>query len=101
MSFDRSVHAARLGELVRSSGANLGAMMDPDGEQLTLVDDTGYVLEDDEALLMLTQLVTTAEPGRTDRRARRRQPRGGGDLCRYRLERAADQAVGGPAARGG
>ncbi len=63
MSFDRSVHATRLGELVRSSGANLGAMMDPDGEQLTLVDDTGYVLEDDEALLMLTQLVTTAEPG--------------------------------------
>jgi len=63
MSFDRSVHAARLGDLVRSSGANLGAMLDPDGEQLTLVDDTGYVLDDDEALLVLNRLVTTAEPG--------------------------------------
>jgi len=63
MSFDRAVHATRLGDLVRSSGANLGAMLDPDGEQLTLVDDTGYVLDDDEALLVLTRLVTAAEPG--------------------------------------
>ena len=63
MSFERTAHATRLGELVRSSGANLGAMLDPDGEQLTLVDDTGYVLDDDEALLVLTKLVTTAEPG--------------------------------------
>jgi mannose-1-phosphate guanylyltransferase/phosphomannomutase len=63
MSFDRTVHAERLGDLVRSSGANLGAMLDPDGEQLTLVDDTGHLLEDDEALLVLTQLITHAEPG--------------------------------------
>ena len=62
IAFDRAAHAARLGELVRSSGANLGAMLDPDGEQLTLVDDTGHVLEDDEALLALVQLVSTAEP---------------------------------------
>ena len=38
-------HADRLGELVRSSGAHLGAVIGPDGEQLTLVDDTGHVLE--------------------------------------------------------
>jgi mannose-1-phosphate guanylyltransferase/phosphomannomutase len=37
-------------------------MLDPDGEQLTLVDDTGHVLEDDEALLALVQLVSTSEP---------------------------------------
>ena len=54
IGFDRAVHAARLVELVKSSGANLGAMLDPDGEQLTLVDDTGHVLDDDEALLALT-----------------------------------------------
>ena len=59
IGFDRAAHAARLGELVRSSGANLGAMLDPDGEQLTLVDDTGHVLEDDEALLALVQLVSS------------------------------------------
>ena len=38
-------------------------MLDPDGEQLTLVDDTGHLLDDDEALLVLAQLVTGAEPG--------------------------------------
>jgi len=62
ISFDRAVHATRLVELVNSSGANLGAMLDPDGEQLTLVDDTGHVLDDDEALLALTLLVSSAEP---------------------------------------
>jgi mannose-1-phosphate guanylyltransferase/phosphomannomutase len=63
IGFDRAVHAARLVELVKSSGANLGAMLDPDGEQLTLVDDTGHVLDDDEALLAITLLVSCAEPG--------------------------------------
>jgi mannose-1-phosphate guanylyltransferase/phosphomannomutase len=62
IGFERAVHAARLVELVKSSGANLGAILDPDGEQLTLVDDTGYVLDDDEALLALTLLVGSAEP---------------------------------------
>jgi len=57
LSFDRSVHANRLAELVRSSGAHLGAVIGPDGEQLTLVDDTGRVLSDDEALLALASLV--------------------------------------------
>jgi mannose-1-phosphate guanylyltransferase/phosphomannomutase len=63
ISFDRAAHAARLVELVKSSGASLGAMLDPDGEQLTLVDDTGHVLADGEALLALTKLVSSAEPG--------------------------------------
>ena len=62
IGFDRAVHAARLVELVKSSGASLGAMLDPDGEQLTLVDDTGRVLSDGEALLALTLLVSNAEP---------------------------------------
>ena len=57
LSFDRDIHAARLGELVRSSGAHLGALFEPDGEQLTLVDDTGQVLSDLEALAALVQLV--------------------------------------------
>ncbi|MGA3353102.1 MAG: sugar phosphate nucleotidyltransferase [Acidimicrobiales bacterium] len=63
IGFDRTVHAARLVELVKSSGANLGAMLDPDGEQLTLVDDTGHVLDDDEALLAIALLVSNSEPG--------------------------------------
>ncbi|MDA8039758.1 MAG: sugar phosphate nucleotidyltransferase [Actinomycetota bacterium] len=64
LSFDRETHAGRLGELVRSSGAHLGAMFDPDGEQLTLVDDTGRVLTDDEALGTLVSLfVSDGGPG--------------------------------------
>ena len=63
IGFDRGAHADRLADMVRSSGANLGAMLDPDGSQLTLVDDTGHVLGDDEALLALVQLVSRAEPG--------------------------------------
>jgi mannose-1-phosphate guanylyltransferase/phosphomannomutase len=57
LSFDRDVHAARLGELVRSSGAHLGALFEPDGEQLTLVDDLGRVLSDEEALAAMVALV--------------------------------------------
>jgi len=59
LSFDRDTHAARVGELVRSSGAHLGAMFDPDGEQLTLLDDSGQVLTDDEALCALVSLVVS------------------------------------------
>ena len=32
---------------VRASGAHLGAVIDPDGEHLTLIDDTGHVLTDE------------------------------------------------------
>jgi mannose-1-phosphate guanylyltransferase/phosphomannomutase len=71
LSFDRETHAERLGELVRSSGAHCGAMFDPDGEQLTLVDDTGRVLGDEEALCALVSLVVS------DSSPRRPDPTGG------------------------
>jgi mannose-1-phosphate guanylyltransferase/phosphomannomutase len=59
MSFDRALHADRLAGVVRSSGANLGAVIDPDGEQLTLVDDEGRVLSDEQALLAFVRLVAS------------------------------------------
>ncbi|MGO8876696.1 MAG: sugar phosphate nucleotidyltransferase [Acidimicrobiales bacterium] len=65
LSFERSAHAARMGELVRSSGAHLGALFEPDGEQLTIVDDTGRVLSDDEALCVMVRLVVGDAPGST------------------------------------
>ena len=37
--------------------------MGPDGEQLTLIDDTGTVWDDDEALLALARLSAEARPG--------------------------------------
>ncbi len=55
--------AARVSELVRASGAHLGAVLDPGGEFVDIVDDLGHTLSHDEALLVLVTLVTEAVPG--------------------------------------
>jgi mannose-1-phosphate guanylyltransferase/phosphomannomutase len=60
---DRSTAAANVAELVRVSGAHLGAVIDPGGEHLTLVDDEGVVLSDNQALLLLLELVVASTPG--------------------------------------
>jgi mannose-1-phosphate guanylyltransferase/phosphomannomutase len=57
VGFDRQVHAANVAKLVQASGADLGAVIAPDGEDLTLVDDTGRVLDDTQALLAMLVLV--------------------------------------------
>ena len=49
LSFDPEAAAKRVADLVRASGAHLGAIFDPDGERLVLVDDEGEVLTDTEA----------------------------------------------------
>ncbi len=59
MSWDRDEHATSVARLVRASGASLGAVIHPDGEHLTLVDDSGHVLTDDEALLAFVHLITS------------------------------------------
>ncbi len=61
-AFDARTHATRVAELVRSSGAHLGAVIDPDGEHLTLVDDEGHVLSDEQALLVMVTLVASQHP---------------------------------------
>lgn len=61
--FDRWEHAGRVSELMQSSGAHLGAVIDPDGEHITLVDDTGHVLTDDEGLFALLSLVSATNEG--------------------------------------
>jgi mannose-1-phosphate guanylyltransferase / phosphomannomutase len=63
LGFDRQASAARVSELVRASGAHLGAVLDPGGEHVAIVDDLGHPLTDDEALLVLLTLVTEAHPG--------------------------------------
>lgn len=57
MRFDRERHANGVAELVRASGADLGAVLDPSGEQLTLVDDRGRVLDFDQLLVVFLELV--------------------------------------------
>ncbi|MFZ0667662.1 MAG: sugar phosphate nucleotidyltransferase [Acidimicrobiales bacterium] len=64
MGIDRTSSAKHVADLVTASGAHMGAVFDPGGELLTLVDDEGRVLTDDEALLVLLALVAqSAGPG--------------------------------------
>ena len=57
LGYDRDQLAAGVADLVRASGADLGAVLDPSGEQLTLVDDRGRVLGFDQMLFSFLDLV--------------------------------------------
>lgn len=64
-SFDAESHARQVADYVRASGANLGVVIDPDGERLRLIDDAGRVLSNDEALYgLLTLVVANVERAR-------------------------------------
>ncbi len=57
LSFDVDASTRRVADLVRASGAQLGAVFDPDGERLILIDDEGDVLTHVEATLVFVELV--------------------------------------------
>ena len=57
VAFDIEAASQRVSGLVRASGANLGAIIDADGERLTLIDNEGHVLNHTEALLVFVDLV--------------------------------------------
>jgi mannose-1-phosphate guanylyltransferase / phosphomannomutase len=57
MRFDRDEACARVSSLVVASGAHLGAVLDPDGERLFLIDDEGAALDDKESLMAFVDLV--------------------------------------------
>jgi glycine cleavage system H protein len=61
ISVDPVESAARVVRSVRASGADLGAVIDAGGEHLTLVDGTGRILSDDEALMVFLDLVTAGD----------------------------------------
>jgi mannose-1-phosphate guanylyltransferase/phosphomannomutase len=63
ISVDPTTSAARVVTAVRESGADLGAVIDAGGEHLTLVDGSGRVLTNDEALMVFLDLVTAGEAG--------------------------------------
>jgi mannose-1-phosphate guanylyltransferase/phosphomannomutase len=63
LDFDRTTHVSSVADLVRSSSAQLGVVLDPDAERASFVDDTGHVLTDMEALLAFVTLLGGA--GRT------------------------------------
>jgi mannose-1-phosphate guanylyltransferase/phosphomannomutase len=59
----REAQTARLAELVRVSGSDLGFVIDPEGELAVVVDDSGHILEPDELMLALVSLIKEAVPG--------------------------------------
>jgi mannose-1-phosphate guanylyltransferase/phosphomannomutase len=64
-SFDPDAHTRQVADLVRASGAHLGVVINPDGERLRLIDDSGRPLSNDEALYgLLTLVVTMCEKAR-------------------------------------
>jgi mannose-1-phosphate guanylyltransferase/phosphomannomutase len=62
ISVDPVSSAARVVRSVLASGADIGAVIDAGGEHLTLVDGTGRVLSNDEALMVFLDLVTAHGP---------------------------------------
>ena len=77
IAVDRIESEARVAEAVRGSGADLGAVIDAGGERLTLIDNRGHVLSDDEALMVFLELSTPRArrrpgdaPGHGQRRGR-------------------------------
>jgi mannose-1-phosphate guanylyltransferase/phosphomannomutase len=64
LAFEVDRHAEVVANLVRSSGAHLGCVIDPDGEHVRFIDDEGHVLTDVEAVLAFTSLLSqTSGPG--------------------------------------
>jgi mannose-1-phosphate guanylyltransferase/phosphomannomutase len=62
-TFDAPVHAANVANLVRSSGADLGAVLSPDGERILLVDDHGHVLSGEQTQLAYVTMCAEAGSG--------------------------------------
>jgi len=54
---DLDDHARTVGDLVRASGSHLGAVFEPGGERLRLIDDEGTVLDGTTSLLAVLALL--------------------------------------------
>jgi mannose-1-phosphate guanylyltransferase/phosphomannomutase len=62
-AFEAADHAGNLRNIVRSSGAQIGAVIDPDGEHVTIIDDNGHVLTNDELMFALVHLMCVTAEG--------------------------------------
>ena len=60
---DLDARVKAMGDLVRTSGSDLGYVFDPDGETATIIDDLGQPLSSEHALLALVKLVCDERPG--------------------------------------
>jgi mannose-1-phosphate guanylyltransferase/phosphomannomutase len=60
IELERAESEARVAEAVRGSGADLGAVIDAGAERLTLIDERGEVLSDDEAVVVFLDVLSAA-----------------------------------------
>ena len=60
---NRERHLEQLTTVVRSLEADLGILVDGDGETFTLVDDRGRIIGRNRLMALLTLLITRAKPG--------------------------------------
>jgi mannose-1-phosphate guanylyltransferase/phosphomannomutase len=60
---DRERHLEQLATVVQSLEANLGLLIDADGETFTLVDDRGRIVGRNRLMALLTLLIARARPG--------------------------------------
>jgi len=65
LSVDLEEHATTVGNLVRASGSHLGAVFEPGGERLRVVDDSGRVLSGSHLQLVFLALLAAQRPGGT------------------------------------
>lgn len=62
-SFDSLLRIKQLADIVTTLRADLGVVLDPDGERLILVDDKGEAISGPALLLMMAKLISRTEPG--------------------------------------
>jgi mannose-1-phosphate guanylyltransferase/phosphomannomutase len=60
---DRETHLDRLGAIVQSLEANLGVLIDSDGETFALVDDKGRIVGRNRLMALMTLLISRANAG--------------------------------------
>jgi mannose-1-phosphate guanylyltransferase/phosphomannomutase len=60
---DRETHIERLATVVQSLEANLGLLIDSDGETFVLVDDKGRIVGRNRLMALMTLLIARANPG--------------------------------------
>ncbi len=60
VNMDRTHSLAQLGDIVGTLHADLGILLDHDGETFAIVDDTGRIVMEDELIALLTLMVVRA-----------------------------------------
>lgn len=62
LPFDSQMRLGQLADIVSTLRADLGVLLDPDGERLVLVDEKGDQIDGATLLILMTILVTQTEP---------------------------------------